>query len=98
VALGLLRLIIFIALVWFIVYTILRIVRQRPLPRRKSLDPYEVLEISRTASDDEIQEAYRNQLSKYHPDKVAHLGKDLQDLASEKTNEIIKAYKMLKNA
>ena len=33
----------------------------------------------------------------YHPDKVAHLGEDLQNLATFKTKRINKAYVMLKS-
>ena len=32
-------------------------------------DPYKVLGVSRDASDDEIKQAYRNLVRKYHPDK-----------------------------
>jgi len=32
----------------------------------------------------------------YHPDKVDHLGEEFQQLASEKTQELIRAYEMLR--
>lgn len=33
-------------------------------------DPYSVLGVGRSASDDEIKRAYRKAALKYHPDKV----------------------------
>ena len=44
------------------------------------------------ATDDEIQSSYRALISKYHPDKVGHLGEEFQQLAREKTREIMEAY------
>jgi DnaJ like chaperone protein len=54
-----------------------------------------VLDLKRGASCDEIERAYKRMLSKYHPDKVAHLGEDFQDVAHEKVIHIKKAYEML---
>ncbi len=59
------------------------------------LDPHEVLGIPRTASADEIRTAYRPWMQEYHPDKVSHLGEDLQRLAHEKSQEIQDAYRRL---
>ncbi len=59
-------------------------------------DPHAVLAVRRGASQEEIQEAYRARMREYHPDKVAHLGRDLQELAHHKTLEIQRAYERLK--
>ena len=56
-------------------------------------DPYEVLGLSRGASDDEIRAAYRELVKKYHPDK--YQGNPLADLAQEKLQEINEAYDLL---
>ena len=49
-------------------------------------DPYEVLEINRTATDDEVKKAYRELAKKYHPDNFKD--NPLADLASEKMKSI----------
>lgn len=54
-------------------------------------DPYVVLGVSSTATDDEIKTAYRNLARKYHPDNYAE-APDLADLASEKMKEVNEAY------
>lgn len=59
-------------------------------------DPYQELEISSPASQEEIKGAYKKMMGKYHPDKVSHLGKELQELAHQKVLDIQKAYKELK--
>jgi len=58
-------------------------------------DAYAVLGISREASPEEIRMAYHREMGNYHPDKVAHLGKELQELAKTKAQEINRAYEEL---
>jgi DnaJ like chaperone protein len=55
-------------------------------------DPYAVLGISRTASQEEIKKAYRKLVRQYHPDKVAHLGDEFKALAEERFKQIQQAY------
>ena len=57
---------------------------------------YLILEIDSSVTNDEIKKAYRKMAKKYHPDKVTHLGKELQELAEEKFKAVNKAYKDIK--
>ena len=56
-------------------------------------DPYSVLGVSPSASDDEIKKAYRELARKYHPDN--YHDNPLADLASEKMKEINEAYDLI---
>ena len=53
-------------------------------------DPYSVLGVSQSASDDEVKKAYRELARKYHPDNYQN--NPLADLAEEKMKEINEAY------
>ena len=58
-------------------------------------DPYEVLGVSKNATDEEIKNAYRALARKYHPD--SYQDNPLADLASEKMKEINEAYDAIMN-
>ncbi len=53
-------------------------------------DPYQVLNVSPSASDEEVKKAYRDLARKYHPDN--YHDNPLADLAQEKMKEINEAY------
>jgi len=53
-------------------------------------DPYEVLNIPSTATDEEVKKAYRELARKYHPDN--YHDNPLADLAQEKMKDINAAY------
>ena len=59
---------------------------------------YDLFEVPRTASPDEIKRAFRREIAKYHPDKVQHLGREFQDIAVVKAAELTQAYKILSDA
>ena len=53
---------------------------------------YRILEIEPSATDEEVKKAYRRMAVKYHPDKVATLGEDVQKAAEEKFKAVSLAY------
>lgn len=59
---------------------------------------YKILEISSTATDDEVKKAYRRQAMKHHPDKVNHLGEDIRKAAEEKFAQLNEAYERIKRS
>ena len=69
--------------------------RQQQTKPSSEKDPYEVLGVSRGATREEIKSAYRKQAQRYHPDRVSHLGEELQQLAKERFQEVQQAYEIL---
>ena len=61
-----------------------------------SSSAYTILEIDSTVSDQDVKKAYRKMANKYHPDKVSHLGKDLQKVAEEKFKSVNNSYQTIK--
>ena len=59
---------------------------------------YEILEISKDATDEELKKAYKKMAVKYHPDKVAYLGEDVKEKAKEKFQKLQEAYEKIKKS
>ena len=58
-------------------------------------DPYQVLGVPSTATDEEVKKAYRDLARKYHPDN--YHDNPLADLAQERMKEINEAYETIRN-
>lgn len=63
---------------------------------RDTNSDYKILEIEPSASDEEVKKAYRKMAVKFHPDKVAALGDDVQRAANEKFQKVQEAYENIK--
>lgn len=62
----------------------------------KSADnAYKILEIERSATDDEVKKAYRTMAKKYHPDRVVTENEAIKKGAEEKFKEVQKAYETI---
>jgi DnaJ like chaperone protein len=57
---------------------------------------YKILEIERSATNDEVKKAFRRMAMKYHPDKVSHLGEEYRKSADEKFKKVNEAYDRIK--
>jgi len=63
---------------------------------KDTLSDYKILGLESSATDNEVRKTYRKMAAKYHPDKVAHLGEDLKNLAEEKFKSLNDAYQNIK--
>ena len=53
------------------------------------VNPYEVLGVSETATDEQVRSAYIKLVKKYHPDR--YQDSDLKDLANDKLKQVNEA-------
>jgi hypothetical protein len=56
---------------------------------------YELLSIPPDSGADEIKRAFRREIARYHPDKVAHLGPEFLQIAEGRAAELTEAYRIL---
>jgi DnaJ like chaperone protein len=63
-------------------------------------EAYQVLDVPRSASDDEVKRAYRRLMNQHHPDKLVAKGlpEEMIRLANEKSQQIRHAYERIKTA
>lgn len=59
-------------------------------------DPYVVLGVARSATDDTIETAYRRLMSEYHPDRVATAAPEIRALAELRARGLNQAYDAIK--
>jgi hypothetical protein len=59
---------------------------------------YQLLSVDASAPPEEIKRAFRNEIARYHPDKVQHLGKEFQEMAAARAAQLTEAYRILMNA
>lgn len=58
---------------------------------------YKILEVAKTATDDEIKKAYRTMAKKYHPDRVNTEDEAIKKGAEEKFKEVQRAYEEIQS-
>ncbi|MEE3777087.1 DnaJ domain-containing protein [Campylobacter sp. CX2-4080-23] len=67
------------------------------LSKEHSIDPYEILEVSKDASFEEIKASHRRLSRQYHPDFMMDKSDDIISQATKKMQQINEAYEILKN-
>lgn len=58
---------------------------------------YRLIGVQPFATATEIKHAFRREIARYHPDKVHHLGPELQEIAATRAAELTEAYRILMN-
>ena len=58
---------------------------------------YKILELEKSATNEQIKKSYRDLAKKHHPDKVQHLGDVYVKAAQDKFQQIQKAYQNIKD-
>lgn len=61
-------------------------------------DAYRILGVTPDTPLQEVKRAYKEKISKSHPDKVSHLGEELRDKAAEVTLRLNTAMRMIRNS
>ena len=71
--------------------------RQAP-PRDRLKDAYQLLGVNEGDSDQEVKKAYRKEMAKHHPDKLAAKGlpPEMMEMAKQKAQEIQSAWEMIR--
>ncbi len=63
---------------------------------KDSSSAYQILGLTTAATDEDVKKAYRQMAVLHHPDKVGHLGEEVQHAAKEKFQQINAAYDQIK--
>jgi len=72
-------------------------VRPPPPPSAPpAADPYAILGVSSSASNDDVESAYRRLMSEFHPDRVTSAGAEIRELAERRTREANAAWDEIK--
>ena len=94
-----------ILLIWFVWRALQRSILQSRArtgsasgaePAQRLQTPYEILEVPSGSDFKAIKAAYQNKIRQYHPDKVADMGPEVQEVAEKHAQEINEAYDILK--